>query len=365
MRADNDQSSSVLDRSSAIVEDVRPPSQSIDVLSDVLRAVRLRGALFFLTDATSPWSVAIPAGSSLLPAVLTGAQTLISFHMVTKGRCWCDAPGMEPFCLETGDVVVMPRGDPYRLSHPAAQPCEWSHDALLAFFREMAAGRLPFVVKEGGNGSEEVHILCGFLGCDMVPYNPALDTLPAVLHVPRLPGTDDSRLAKLVELSMEESSHRRAGSDCVLLRLAELMFVEVVRRHVASLATEERGWLAGLRDPTVGRALSLLHAQPQRSWTLVELAREAGLSRSALAERFAHFVGTPPMQYLVRWRMQTAARLLFDGDAKVAAVAAAVGYESEASFSRAFTRVVGVSPAAWRRRRASQVSTGSSAIWLK
>jgi AraC-like DNA-binding protein len=172
-----------------------------------------------------------------------------------------------------------------------------------------------------------------------------------MLHVPRRPGTDDDRLARLIEFAMSESRGRQAGSDVVLLRLAELIFVVVLRRHLAKLPPDHTGWLAGLWDPAVGRALALMHRRADHPWTLATLATGAGLSRSTLAERFGHLVGLPPMQYLARWRMQNAARLLRDGDTKISAIAAQVGYESEAAFCRAFTRLVGVSPARWRRRR--------------
>lgn len=136
----------------------------------------------------------------------------------------------------------------------------------------------------------------------------------------------------------------------MLLRLSEVLFVEVVRRYLDGLAAGQTGWLAGLRDPIVGHALALLHDRPAHSWALEGLAREIGVSRSALADRFTQFVGQPPMRYLAHWRMQIAARSLADGGAKVAALAHDVGYDSEAAFSRAFKKIVGMSPAAWRRR---------------
>jgi AraC-like DNA-binding protein len=159
------------------------------------------------------------------------------------------------------------------------------------------------------------------------------------------------RLAHLVEFAVAEPRAPTPGSDCIRLRIADLMFVEVVRRYLAALPAEQTGWLAALRDGIVGRALALLHGQPAHPWSLEELARRAAVSRSALAERFTHLVGQPPMQYLTRWRMQLAGRLLSDGGAKVSAVALAVGYDSEAAFSRAFKKAVGMAPAAWRKRQ--------------
>ena len=193
--------------------------------------------------------------------------------------------------------------------------------------------------------------MCGFLGCDVRPFNPLLATLPRSCSAAARRGRRS--LDRLIDFTLAESRERRPGGECVRLRLSELMFVEVVRRHLAALPAEQTGWLAGLRDPPVGRALALLHERPLTAGRWSELAREVGMSRSALAERFAHLVGQPPMQYLTRWRMQLAARLLSDGAAKVAAVAQEVGYDSEAAFSRAFKKVTGVSPAAWRRDQAA------------
>jgi AraC-like DNA-binding protein len=218
----------------------------------------------------------------------------------------------------------------------------------------MAAGQLPFSVTEGGGGSERLQVVCGFLGCDVRPFNPLLATLPRMLRVRRTSSSSaGDPLEQLIDFTLAESRERRAGGECVRLRLSELLFIEVVRRHLATLPAEQRGWLGGLRDPVVGRALALLHERPAHGWTLEELAQGAGASRSVLAERFTHFVEDPPMQYLTRWRMQIAARLLAEGTRKVAAVAREVGYDSEAAFSRAFKKAAGVPPARWRRRHAA------------
>jgi AraC-like DNA-binding protein len=258
--------------------------------------------------------------------------------------------------LEAGDVLVFPHGDAYVMSTAPGVRGGPARAEILAFMRQMAAGQLPFTVVEGGGGPERLHLVCGFLGCDARPFNPLLATLPRLLHVRRALGEGGDPLSRLIEFAVAESRERRAGGECVRLRLSELMFVEVVRRHLATLSAGQAGWLAGLRDPAVGRALTLLHERPAGSWTLEALARDVGLSRSALADRFAHFVGDPPMHYLARWRMQVAARLLADGAAKVSAVAREVGYDSEAAFSRTFKKATGVPPATWRRRYAPRLS---------
>jgi AraC-like DNA-binding protein len=322
-----------------------------DVLSDVLRAVRLTGAQFFLVDASAPWLAEVPEASLVAPAILPGAQHLISYHVLTRGRCWAGGAGKSGLWLEAGDVLLVPHGDLYTLATSPVTVGEQPLEAVLEFFRDLGAGRLPWTVQEGGGGPERVGLICGFLACDIVPFNPVLSMLPRLLRV-RAPASGQERLGHLIEFALEESRQQRAGSDCVRLRISELMFVEVLRRYLASLPPEQTGWLAGLRDPTVGRALALLHRRMAEPWTLAALAREVGASRSTLAERFVHFVGQPPMQYLARWRMQVAARLLADSTAKVSAVALEVGYESEAAFSRAFKKTVGVSPATWRDKPA-------------
>jgi AraC-like DNA-binding protein len=322
------------------------------VLSDVLRTVRLTGAVFFVTEASSPWVLEIPDGATLAPAILPSAQHVVSYHVVIRGSGWGGLRDGAPVRLETGDVLVFPHGDAYVMSLESGMRGGPNLTEILAFFRQMAAGQLPFTVREGSGGPERLDLVCGFLGCDARPFNPLLATLPRLLHVRRAFGSAGHPLSKLIELTIAESQERRAGGECVRLRLSELMFVEVVRQHLAMLPGEQTGWLAGLRDPLVGRALALVHDRPAHSWTLPRLAKEVGSSRSTLADRFTRFVGQPPMRYLAHWRMQLAARLLADGSAKVSAIAWEVGYDSEAAFSRGFKKIVGMAPATWRQCRA-------------
>jgi AraC-like DNA-binding protein len=319
-----------------------------DPLSEVLRMVKLTGALFFLVDATSPWGVEVPHASMFGPIILPRAQHVISYHIVLQGSGYASLPGLSPARFAAGDIIVFPHEDPYAMVSRPGGPPEFDAAASLEFFRAMAAGRLPFVVKEGGGGPERAQFVCGFLGCDARPFNPLLETLPRLLHVRRPVGDQHDLLDRLIDLTLMEAQISRVGGECIRLRLSELIFVEVARRYLATLPMDRTGWLSGLRDPAVGHALALLHERPAHAWTLNELARQTGVSRSVLAERFMHLVGYPPMQYLTRWRIQLAARLLSDGGKKVAAVSQEVGYASEAAFSRTFKRIAGVSPAAWR-----------------
>ena len=320
-----------------------------DPLSDVLRKVKLTGALFFCVDATSPWGVVVPHASKFSTIILPRAQHIVSYHIVLEGSGYASVPGLAPQRFAAGDVIVFPHADPYAMLSKPCQPPEFSADETLQFFRDMVAGRLPFMISEGGGGSERAKFVCGFLGCDTRPFNPLLATLPRLLQMRRLPEKSDL-LDRLIDLTLAEAQSSRVGGECIRLGLSELIFIEVVRRYLAGLGTGEVGWLAGLRDPSVGRALALLHERPGFAWTLDKLARQTGVSRSVLAERFAHLVGYPPMQYLAQWRMQMAARLLCDGTDKIAAIGEAVGYASEAAFSRTFKKITGVSPAAWRAR---------------
>jgi AraC-like DNA-binding protein len=326
------------------------PRDPLDTLSDVLEAVRLTGALFFLVDARTPWVAEAPASPDLAPVILPRAQHVVSYHVVRQGRCWCESCGHPPLRLERGDVLVVPHGDAYQLGSACGLRTGWSSDDALGWFRAMAEGRLPFVVTEGGSGPERLELVCGFLGCDALPFNPVLTALPSLMKVPLHGGSSD-RLNALLEFAVAEAAAGRPGSRSVMLRIAELVFVEVLRSYLTTASDGGGGWLGGLRDPVVGRALARLHAQPSEAWTLPALAHEVGASRSVLAERFTQFVGQPPMVYLTRWRMQLAAGRLAAGAAPVSAVACEVGYESEAAFCRAFKKVTGVTPGSWRSRR--------------
>jgi AraC-like DNA-binding protein len=316
------------------------------VLSDVLKTVRLTGAAFYDVVGMAPWAAEQPSREIILPRILPGAQHLISYHVVTEGSCYAALLGEEPITVAAGEVVVFTHGDQHVMSSsPGMRAGPDPTDDL-----DLATRQLPFSLSHGEDGPVSARLVCGFLACDARPFNPLLDNLPRVLKAGDRDGSSQGWIGQFIRFAIAESNEKRAGGESVLARLSELMFIEVVRRYLDTLPPERVGWLAGLRDPFIGKALSLLHAEPARDWTIEELARTVGLSRSVLAERFADIVGTPPMQYLAQWRMQLAAGLLAGSNANMAAIAAEIGYESEASFSRAFKKMTGTSPSLWRRR---------------
>ncbi len=312
----------------------------MDALSDVLRVIRLDGAYFYSVEASEPWIVESPPVTRLSKRILPSAEHLISYHFLTEGRAFGGVAGHDLVALEAGDVIVFPQGDGYVMSSAQGLPSspEGYH----------VPDRYPNTVVLGEGRPRTSVFVCGFLGCDLRPFNPLLASLPRQMHMRGMP---TAWLGGLTRQVTEEARLGRPGADCVLTRLAELMFIELLRRYLDELPAGQTGWLAGLRDEVVGRALAMLHGRPGDHWTLAELAREVASSRSKLAERFTLLVGQPPMQYLTRWRMQVAANLLLQGSAKVAAIAADVGYDSEAAFSRAFKLATGQAPGAWRKSR--------------
>jgi AraC-like DNA-binding protein len=329
-----------------------------DTLSDLLRTVRLRGAVFYYIEGSSPWLAEAPPSATIIPGIMPGADHLIPFHGIAEGSCWAGVSGESPIRLDTGDVVLFPQGDAHVM---ASAPGLRGPAQNKAFYHAPRPVQLPYVLdmhmpdvttaKLEGGGRERATIVCGFLGLDARPFNPLLAALPRVLHLPHRVTGDDAVLTSFLRTAVAESNQKRPGGEAVLERLSEMLFVDALRRYVDALPVEHTGWLAGMRDPIVGRALSILHQRPSHAWTLEELSGEAGMSRSSLHDRFVHFIGQAPMQYLTCWRMQLAAGRLRDGDAKVMEIALDVGYESEAAFSRAFKRIVGASPGAWRREK--------------
>lgn len=330
----------------------------MDVLSDVLSTIRLNGAIFFDIDAGDPWVGESPGTAAIAAAVMPGVEHIISFHAVLSGGCWAtiansDAP---PVWIAAGDIVVFPGGEPNVLSSDKGARGKPNP----AMYYNPVDRQLPFEVIHGGDGPQRTRFICGYLGCDARPFNPLLSALPPIIRMGR-PAGGTTWITDLFGVALAEGRSARAGTETILAKLSELMFVEVLRRHIEQLPADSRGWLAGLRDPQVGEALRLIHSRPAEAWTLEQLAREAGMSRSVLASRFSALMDVSPIQYLARWRMQLAARRLADPQVSIAQAGADVGYESEAAFNRAFKKFVGVPPGAWRRGRSAQVQAQTAA----
>jgi AraC-like DNA-binding protein len=321
----------------------------MDVLSDVLRAVRLNGAIFFDNYVQAPFVGGSPHTATIADRVMPDAEHVIQFHALLQGSCWAVLT-QEPkdgTRLNAGDIVIFPMGDGNIMSSSPGMHAEPNLDM---YVRPPTDQHLPFIFHHHGAGAEDCHFVCGYFGCDARPFNPLLESLPRLFHA-QMSAASQSWLGNLLHVAAEESELGGAGSETMLARLAEVMFVEVIRKHIARLPEDSRGWLSALRDRHIGQAMRLIHGQPGRQWTLETLAQEVGLSRSVFADRFTHYVGLSPMQYLARWRMQLAARRLEIPGMSIAQVAAEVGYESEAAFNRSFKKYVGTPPGAWRKGR--------------
>ena len=316
----------------------------MDALSDLLHAVKLNGALFLEARFTAPWCVETHPSYGAAE-MLRPLNPVVFFHLVTEGRCKVRlAAGGEPIDLASGDLVLMPQGDTNLLGSDL-QLAPVDADSLL---RPAPPGGMLTI--DHGGGGDEARILCGFLSCDKALCRLLLDALPRLLRVPLGDGSGAALLMSLVRRGAQENTAPGPGSGTLLAKLAELLFVEAMRRYVEALPEQQTGWLAVLRDRYVGRALTMMHERPAHDWTVDDLAEQVGLSRSALAQRFTNLLGAPPMQYLTRWRLVLAAAALRSGNRTIAQVAEESGYESESAFNRAFKREFGMPPAAWRRQ---------------
>jgi AraC-like DNA-binding protein len=318
-------------------------SRHMDVLSEVLRLVKLEGALFFNAEFSAPWCLNTARSSVLAPFLSPSAKHLIIYHFLTEGRAYARTVDAQREALSAGDIVIFPHGDAHYLGNGLP---ERPVDALGTFAERLRDGMK--VVRFGGGG-EITRFVCGFMACDPQLCDVVWTALPRILKVHISDRPSDQWIRNSIGFSVEQANGLSAGSGLVLAKLSEVLFVETLRRYITSLPSEGTGWLAGARDPIVGKALALMHQDPAHAWTVESLARRVGVSRTRFAERFRHFLQTSPMAYLTRWRLKLGADILQSTDDSVAQVAATVGYGSEAAFNRAFGRAFHCPPAQFRR----------------
>ena len=333
----------------------------MDVLSDVLRVVRLSGAVFFTADFSSPWALESPIPNMLTAAVMPEAECVVLFHILVDGHCEVECKAHPLTTMASGDVIVFPRGDQHTMRSQGAG----KGTPLAAIFspgKHVEPPQLSY-----GGGGRTSRFVCGYLNCDQ-RFSPLVEALPTMLlvrsrddystieavdasgiHPTGVPHGSSTWLGTTLKFTVNEARAARPGNVAMLGRLTELMFVEILREYMQRLPTTQSGWFAAVNDAHVGKALRLLHANPVRDWTVDELAREVALSRSVLAQRFTDLVGEAPMRYLANWRMQLAKQMMREGTHNIQEVATRVGYDSEAAFNRAFKRATGSPPAAWRR----------------
>lgn len=318
------------------------PATSADPLSDVFRTVKMTSAAFFRLTADDP-SVAdqLPCKTAL-SATVGGAKHTVTYYVVTEGNCFVTLAGGASVEVHAGQIVVFPRGDAHRISSEPVQ-AEPGPDC------RFVPVELQLGAEIAGEARPKAKLVGGFVACDSGPFDLLMEHLPPIMigeptEQPELPSASE-----LIQFAMGKSDGLQVSRQTFLGRVTELMLMQVVRQHVQQMPEGSTTWLSALGDEFVGRAIALMHGDPRRTWSINRLAREVGLSRSRFAERFTMLVGIPPMQYLAKWRMQTAAGLLCD-NVNIALVADEVGYSSEASFSRAFKKIVGVPPSRWRRR---------------
>jgi AraC-like DNA-binding protein len=316
--------------------------EPMDVLSDVLQMVRLEGALFLNAELHEPWCVEVPKGSDVAQVLRPGAENLAICHMILEGRCWVQLPACDPVPVEAGDVVVLPHGDSHIVGSGLRHaPVNIDH---------LIQVKLPELnlIRYGGQGDQAV-VVCGWFAYERDVPNPLVESLPRLFRSPVGQRSCGQWILQSIRYALTEAVSHQPGSSAVAAKVAESVFVEALRAYIDSLPSLQSGWLSGLRDPQISKCLDLLHSDPARNWSIEELAHEVHVSRSVLAKRFNELVGVPPMQYLKRWRLAIAARLLCNERSSLIRVTEAIGYESEASFSRAFRKEFGVPPGQWRK----------------
>jgi AraC-like DNA-binding protein len=319
----------------------------MDVLSEVLKVVKLQGAMYYNGEFSSPWSVCSPPSRAVASFLAPGAGHLIIYHLLTEGRASARLLDGERISLEAGDIVIFPHGDAHIIENgPPTKSVDIAKELARIVSQGLKLARL-------GGGGDVTRFVCGYMACEPRLSQIFLSGLPPLFKVSIRNDASGRWLENSIRFSVNEADASRAGGEAVLAKLSEVLFVETLRAYIAHLPAEQTGWLAGARNSEVGKTLALMHRNPSHPWTIASLAKEAGLSRSVLAERFRHYLNEPPMAYLTRWRLQLGAQMLASTSYSVAQIASEVGYESEAAFNRAFKREFIVPPARFRNQSRS------------
>jgi AraC-like DNA-binding protein len=319
------------------------PEDRMDAFSEILSGVKLNGAVFFSAEFSAPWGFSSPGSNAMAAMLALGAEHLVLFHFVIEGGAiveLTDGPSIE---LKPGDVVIVPHGDPHHMSSSKAAVRPFPNYGIAAKIQSRDLSPL-----RAGGGGDTSRFVCGYLTCDPYLSRPILNGLPPAFKINIRTDRSGHWLESCILHLVEEAASGRVGSEAMLAKFSEALFVDTLRRYVAGLPEQQMGWLAGTRDPVVGKSLGLLHSRIAHPWTIADLADEVGISRSALVERFTRYLAEPPMTYLTRWRLQLASRSLEKTSRGVAEIAADVGYESEAAFNRAFKREFGQPPGRYR-----------------
>lgn len=327
----------------------------MDVLSELLKAVKITGAVFYNAEFSCPWAFRSPRSDRIAPYVAPEADHIIVYHLITAGVAWVQLESEPRMPVGPGDIVIFPHGDSHWMGNgPPVAPVD-NEQALDKIFAQGLN-----LVRMGGGG-EPTRVICGYLTCDAELSRVLLAPLPRLLKVHVRHDESGRWLEDSIRLAVTRASSDEPGSSAVLTKLSEALFVDTLCRYLLSVPQGEKGWLAGARDREVGRALALIHGRISEPWTLASLAEAVGTSRSVLAERFRHFLGESPMAYLTRWRMQTGARMLTTTSYSVAEIAGEVAYDSEAAFNRAFKRQFGAPPARYRKEHRTAVARSAAA----
>jgi AraC-like DNA-binding protein len=314
----------------------------MDALSELLSAVKLSGAMFYVAECSKPWRLRSPPSNKLGKYVAANASHVIEFHLVTHGSGYVRV-GDETTPFAAGDLLMVPHGDAHEMGNGSGAALVDGEKGLPALLQGgMKSARL-------GGGGEETRFVCGYLACEAGLIRPVLVGLPRVVRVHIRNDRAGEWLENSISHAVERASGAAPGSDVILARLAEVLFADALQRYVNQLPPGRTGWLAGAGDATVGQSLAALHRKPAHPWTLDELAAEAAVSRSVLTERFARYLGQSPMAYLADWRIELGAEALRASSRSVLQIATEVGYESEAAFNRAFKRKFAKPPAQYRR----------------